>query len=469
MNSTDSSLMKQPTILSRRQFVHRAAASALALGAFPTLIPSSALGRDGAIAPNERITVAVIGTGPQGRGDMGGFLANANAQVIAVCDVKKDQLELARKQVNDRYQNQDCRTYGDFREVLARKDIDAVLVATPDHWHVPIGIAAVNASKDLYLEKPMGLTLAEDQLLRKAVLKRERIFQFGTQQRSGREFQRAVGLVRNGCIGKLQEIFVWAPASSPGGSTTPAPVPENINYDLWLGPAPVTPYTADKCTDNFEAKTWWFTTDYALGWIAGWGVHPLDIALWGHPAMMMGAMEIEGKGLYPKEGACNTAVAWDVNFAFADGVTMHFRGTPNGLKEPTPLTDFDPWSARFGLKDLGGHGTLFVGSEGWVEVHRGGVRTSPEKLAEEPLPDGGWRSPKSNSHAGNFLECIRTRQPAICPIEEAVQADALCHLSDIAARLERKLTFDPKKETFVKDKEANQRLALKPMRKPWTL
>jgi predicted dehydrogenase len=468
MNSTDSSLIKQPSNLSRRQFVRRAATSAFALGAFPTLIPSSALGRDGALAPNERITVAVIGTGPQGRGDMGGFLANANAQVVAVCDVKKDQLEIARKQVNDRYQNQDCRTYGDFREVLARKDIDAVLVATPDQWHVPIGIAAVNAGKDLYLEKPMGLTLAEDQLLRKAVLKRKRIFQFGTQQRSSREFQRAVELVRNGRIGKLQEIFVWAPASRPGGSTTPAPVPENINYDLWLGPAPATPYTAVKCTDT-GAKTWWFTTDYALGWIAGWGVHPLDIALWGHPAMMQGAMEIEGKGLYPKEGACNTAVAWDVNFAFADGVKMQFRGTPNGLKEPTPLTDFSPWRSRFGLKDLGGHGTLFVGSEGWVEVHRGGLRTSPDKLAEEPLPDGGWRSPKSNSHQGNFLECICTRQSAICPIEGAVQADTLCQLSDIAARLERKLTFDPKKETFVKDKEANNRLDLPPQRRPWRL
>ncbi len=468
MNPNNKLLMPQTANFSRRQFIRRTAASALVLGAFPTIIPSSALGRDGAVAPSQRITVAAIGTGPQGRGDMGGFLGNKGAQVLAVCDVKKDQLELARKQVNDRYQNQDCRTYGDFQEVLARKDIDAVLVATPDHWHVPISIAAANAGKDIYLEKPMGLTLAEDQLLRKAVLKQKRIFQFGTQQRSSREFQRAVEMVRNGCLGKLQEIFVWAPASRPGGSTTPVPVPENINYDLWLGPAPATPYTADKCSDTW-AKTWWYTSDYALGFIAGWGVHPLDIALWGHPAMMQGAMEIEGRGIYPKEGACNTAVAWDVNFAFADGVKMHFKGTSSGYKERTPLLDFSEWSSRFGIKDLGGHGTLFVGSEGWVEVHRGGLRANPEKLAEQTLPEGGWRSPKSSSHQGNFLESIRTRQPAICPIEEAVQADALCHLSDIAARLERKLTFDPKKETFPKDKEANRRLALPPQRRPWRL
>lgn len=460
--------MSDNTNLSRRHFIRSTATSAIALGVFPSIAPSSALGLDGAVPPSRRIGVAAIGTGPQGRGDMAGFLASEEAQVLAVCDVKKDQLELARKQVNDRYKNEDCRTYSDFQEVLARKDIDAVLVATPDHWHVPISIAAAKAGKDIYLEKPMGLTLAEDQLLREAVLKNKRIFQFGTQQRSSREFQRAVEMVRNGRIGQLKEIFVWAPASRPGGSTTAVPVPENINYDFWLGPARYTPYTADKCSDTW-AKTWWYTSDYALGFIAGWGVHPLDIALWGHPAMMSGAMEIEGKGMYPKEGACNTAVAWDVNFTFADGVKMYFRGTPSELKEPTPLNDFSKWSARFGIPNLGGHGTLFAGTEGWVEVHRGGLRTSPEKLAETPLPDGGWRSPKSGQHQRNFLESIRTRQPAICPIEDAVQADALCHLSDIAARLERKLTFDPKKETFLKDKEANKRFFLGQYRPPWRL
>lgn len=459
--------MSNSTNFSRRQFIRSAAASAIALGVFPSIAPSSALGRDGAVPANSRIGVAAIGTGPQGRGDMAGFLAHADAQVLAVCDVKKDQLELARKQVNDRYQNQDCRTYGDFQEVLARKDIDAVLVATPDHWHVPISIAAAKARKDIYLEKPMGLTLAEDQALRKVVQKNKLIFQFGTQQRSSREFQRAVEIVRNGRIGQLKEIFVWAPASRPGGSTTPVPVPENINYDFWLGPARYTPYTADKC--SADDKSWWYMTDYALGFIAGWGVHPLDIALWGHPAMMQGAMQIEGKGLFPKEGACNTAVAWDVNFTFADGVKMFYRGTPSGLKEKTPLADFSAWSARFGIPDLGGHGTLFAGSEGWVEVHRGGLRTKPEQLAQAPLPDGGWRSPKSVQHQRNFLECVRSRQPAICPIEDAVQADALCHLSDIAIRLDRKLTFDPKKETFLKDKEANKRLALQTYRPPWRL
>lgn len=454
--------------ITRRNFLQTNITLALAASAFPSIIPASALGRQGKAAPGNQIGVALIGCGPQGRGDMNGALAHAEARVLAICDVWGDHAEGARKQVNDHYKNQDCRTYAEYRELLARPEIDAVIVATPDHWHVPIAIAAVNAGKDVYLEKPMGLSLAEDKLLRKAVLKKKRIFQFGTQQRSSREFQRAIELVRNGRIGKLQEIFVWAPASRPGGDAGSAPVPATLNYDFWLGPAPATPYTPNKAeATGTQDKTWWYNSDYALGFIAGWGIHPLDIALWGHPKMFHGAMTVEGKAIFPKSGACNTSLAWDVNFTFADGVRMHFRGTPNLFNEPTPLTDFSEWQARFGLKDLHGHGTLFLGSEGWVEVHRGGFRTGPERLGEEPMPAGGWRSPQSSQHQRNFLECVRSRKPAICPIEDSVQGDTLCHLSDIATRLERKLTFEPRSERFVRDDEANGRLKLRPMRAPY--
>jgi len=453
--------------INRRSFLRSNVTLALAAGAFPSIIPASALGREGKVAPGNRIGVALIGCGPQGRGDMQGALANAEARVLAVCDVWGDHAEGARKQVNDHYQNQDCRTYADYRELLARRDLDAVIVATPDHWHVPISIAAVNAGKDVYLEKPMGLSLAEDKLLRQAVLKQKRIFQFGTQQRSSREFQRAVELVRNGIIGKLREIYVWAPASRPGGATHSSPVPATLNYDFWLGPAPATLYTPNKAeATGDQDKTWWYNTDYALGFVAGWGVHPLDIALWGHPGMFDGPMTVEGKAIFPKSGAGNTSVAWDVNFTFADGVRLHFRGTPNQFNEPTPLTDFSEWQSRFSLDDLHGHGTLFFGSEGWVEVHRGGLRTSPEKLGEASLPTAGWRSPQSLQHQRNFIECVRSRQSTICPIDESVQADTLCHLSDIATRLERKLTFDPRSEKFVRDDESNRRLQLRPPRSP---
>jgi predicted dehydrogenase len=454
--------------ITRRSFLQTNLTLALAAGAFPSIIPASALGREGKIAPSSRIGVALIGCGPQGRGDMNGALAQADARVIAVCDVWGEHAEQACKQVNDHYQDQACRPYADYRELLARSDIDAVIVGTPDHWHVPVSIAAVNAGKDVYLEKPMGLTLAEDKLLRKAVLKKKRIFQFGTQQRSGREFQRAVELVRSGCIGKLEAIYVWAPASQPGGATNPVTAPATLNYDFWLGPAPATLYTPNKAeASGGKDKTWWYNSDYALGFVAGWGIHPLDIALWGHPGMFGGPMTVEGKAIFPKSGACNTSIAWDVNFSFADGVRLHFRGSPNQFNEPTPLTDFSEWQARFGLKDLHGHGTLFLGSEGWVEVHRGGMRAGPEKLGEEPLPAGGWRSPQSSQHQRNFLECVRSRKPAICPIEDSVQGDTLCHVSDIATRLGRKLTFDPRTEKFLRDDEANRRLELKPMRAPY--
>jgi predicted dehydrogenase len=396
---------------------------------------------------------------------MGGFLGQANAQVVAVCDVKKDQLELARNAVNQRYGNADCKTYHDFREVLARKDIDAVLIATPDHWHCHVATAAARAGKDMYLEKPMGLSLAEDQILRKAVQEKKRIFQFGTQQRSSGEFQKAVALVRSGKIGKLKQINVWCSASHPGGSTTPAPVPDTIDYDFWLGPARFTPYTADKCLA--DGKTWWFNSDYALGFIAGWGVHPLDIALWGHPAMMKGTMAVQGKAIFPKEGACNTAVAWTVDVTFADGVRMNFRGTRNGYNAPTDLNDMTPFETKYG--QIADHGTAFEGTDGWVLVHRGMLRTHPESLAEEAAALTNTLPVRSPNHVGNFLDCVKSRAQTVCPIEDSVQADLLCQVSDIATRLEGKLRFDPVREVFEKNEAANRKLQLRTMRKPWEL
>ena len=446
--------------ITRRHFLRTNLAAALAAPAFPMIVPSSIFGAD---APGDRINVGCIGTGPQGRGDMGGFFGQSDARVVAVCDVKKDQLDLARKNVNDHYQNQDCATYVDFRELLARRDIDAVLIATPDHWHVPMSVAAAKAGKDIYLEKPMGLTIAEDRLLRKTVQEEKRVFQFGTQQRSSREFHKACELVRNGRIGTLKSINVWAPASHPGGSTTPASIPEGLDYERWLGPARFTPYTDKKCAA--DGKTWWFNSDYALGFVAGWGVHPLDIALWGHPAMFNGTMEVEGKAIFPKEGACNTSVAWDVNFTFADGVTMAFRGTPNGYSDINALNDFTAWRNRYGKLD--GHGTAFEGTDGWVLVSRGSLRTSPEALAQASIEPKPVPLMKSGNHVRNFLDGVKTRGATICPIDEAVKADTLCHLSDIATRMERKLKWNPANEQFVGDADANKRLELRPMRKPW--
>jgi predicted dehydrogenase len=458
------------TNISRRQFIRSNLTAALAASAFPAMVPASALGQAGRPAPSNRVVVGCIGVGPQGRGVMGNSLAQADAQVVAVCDVAKRNLEAALNQVNERYQNKDCVTYTDFRKLLARQDIDAVLIATPDHWHVPVAVAAGRANKDMYVEKPLGLSVQEDQMLRRVLQQKKRIFQFRTQQRSSSQFRQACELVRNGRIGKLQQINVWCSASRPGGPTKPVSPPADLDYDFWLGPAPNVPYTDGKAYDNDPPntwKTWWYIYDYALGFIAGWGIHPLDIALWGHPNMMKGVMEVEGKGIFPKEGACNTSIAWDVSYKFADGVVMKYRGTRNGYDEVNAMNDMRPWEQKYGR--AADHGTAFEGTEGWVLVDRGAIRTHPEKLLEEKLGANDTRLIQSSNHARNFLDCVKSRAAAICPIEDSVQGDTLCHLGDLATRLGRKLKWDAVKERFVGDAEANQRLAIRSTRAPWRL
>jgi predicted dehydrogenase len=454
--------------ITRRQFLKRNFAAISAAAISPALVPATVLGREGAPSPNSRIQVGCIGVGPQGRGVMGNFLAQDDCRVVAVCDVARRNLNQALGQVNEQYADHACATYHDYLELLERKDIDAVLIAPPDHWHVAMALDAARAGKDLYLEKPMGLSVAEDQLLREVVRKEKRIFQFGTQQRSSSQFRQACELARSGKIGTLKAINVWANASRPGGATALAPIPPDLDYERWLGPAPESPFTVDKCFDTSLPdawKTWWFNYDYALGFIAGWGVHPLDIAYWGHPAIFGGPLKLEGRGIFPGQGACNTSIAWDVQFQAADGVTLNYRGTRNGYDQVSPMNDLSSWDKKYG--HIVDHGTAFEGSEGWILVDRSQIRTSPESLIEEK--NIAIRLPRSSNHTRNFLDSIRSRSPAISSVEDAVQADILCHLSDIATRLNRPLTWNPDKETFVKDGEANRRLELRPRRKPWKL
>lgn len=464
--------MKTSTRISRRDFLKTSTAGAAAVTAgLPTIIPSSALGADGAVAPSNRIVVGGIGLGPQGQGVMSNFLGQKDCQVVAVCDLKEGQLNAARKQVNERYKNQDCKIYGDFRELVARPDIDACLIAAPDHWHILTALAAVNAGKDIYLEKPLALTFAEGQALRRAVQDKKRIFQFGTQQRSSRMFWLACELVRNGLIGKLQHINVWAPGSTPGGSTKVVPVPPGLNYDFWLGQAPFKPYTENLCSADGNKKTWWFNYDYAIGFISGWGVHPLDIALWGAGDLAGGVIEVDGHASIPTEGACNTATVWEVEMKFGSGVTMTFVGLPNGgnANQTTgdPAYHFNEWRNRY--RRIETHGTAFEGTEGWVHVDRAGINVSKESLLDTPESAFTTKLIKSGNHVRNFLDSIQSRRPTICPVEEAVKVDALCHVSDAATRLKRRVKFDSAKEQFLGDDEASRRLQVRPMRAPWKL
>lgn len=450
--------------LTRRQFLKSNLTVALAASAFPNLVPARVLGRDGGVAPSERVVLGAVGVGERGQAVLGNFLAQKDCQVVALCDVKTDVLARAKALVDGRYLNRDCATEKDFRALVSRPDLDAVLVASTDHWHVLHALAAVRSGKDVYVEKPLGLTLAESQVLRREVKQRKRVFQFGTQQRSDAKFRLACELVRNGRIGRLTSVNIWAPGSAFGGSTRVVPPPATVDYDAWLGPAPVTPHTEDLLSFDGGRKTWWFHSNFAVGFIAGWGIHPMDIALWGAGGQASGRVEIEGSGFYPREGLCNTATTWDLGFRFGTGLSFRFVGVPN-LSPGEIFPQEREWKERYG--SITSHGTAFEGTEGWVRVHRGSLAAHPEALLEADSAGFKTRLLRSSDHAGDFIRAVKTRGPTVAPIDEAVRADAFCHVADIAARLGRRLVYDVRGETFVGDVEANRRLALRPMRAPW--
>jgi predicted dehydrogenase len=458
--------------ISRRKFVCGAAGATLAAAAFPAIVPASALGRNGAVAPSNRLSVGVIGCGPQGLGDMSNFMNQKDCQVVAVCDVKSDQLEKARNAVNGHYQNQDCRTYHDFRELVAGAGIDACLIATPDHWHVLTALAAVNSGKDVYVEKPLGLSLEEDQALRAALHRHQRVFQFGTQQRSDRSFRFACELARNGLLGKLTHINLWAPGGMPGGSLKQKPAPPELDYNFWLGPAPEVPYTENRAVSETSEKLWYWISDYAVGFVAGWGIHPMDIALWGGGELAQGIVTAEGRGNFPfAEGVCDTATIWEVNFVFGSGLTMTYVGLPNGHNqgEPTgePALHADEWKQRYRRIEL--HGTAFEGSNGWAKVDRSNIELQPENLIDIDEATFKTQLTHSPNHVRNFLDCVKSRAQTVCPIEAAVAGDTMCHIANIAMRLRRKITFDFHQEHFVNDPEADRMLKVRAMRKPWRL
>lgn len=442
--------------ISRRRFMKKSAF----LVTFPYIITSGMSVKAGQTNALDQIQVGCIGVGGQGNGVMGNFLHQSDAKVVAVCDVKPHGLAAARKRVNEHYGANVCTAYKDFRELLDRPDIDVVLIATPDHWHVINAIAAARSGKDIYLEKPIGLTIAESIALRDQVHRNGVVFQFGTQQRSDRKFRFACELVRNGRIGKLHTVNVWSPGSKSGGSLKVVPVPEGLDYDMWLGPAPFTPYTEHRCSNNlYEGvfKIWPFISDYCVGWVSGWGIHPMDIAHWGIGPDAKGLVEIQGKGKFPQEGVCDTATDWDIKAKFDNGVNLNFTGPPENHPR---------WTEKYGR--VYGDGTVFEGTEGWIHVARGGIDAYPQNILKTTIGPNEIHLYESDDHVRNFLDCVKSRQKTICPIDEAFASDTICQLSAIALHLERKLKWDPVKYRFIGDDSANRSLS-RPMRSPWQI
>lgn len=433
--------------MNRRQFLQQTGKTAISALAFPYIVPSSALGKAGTTAPSNRIVIGGIGVGGQGRFVLRHFLELPDAQVVAVCDVKKPAREMTRDLIDQHYGKPVCTMYNDFRELLARPDIDAVVIASTDHWHVLHALAAARAGKDMYVEKPLGLAVQDLQVLRDTIKRYGRVFQFGTQQRSTPQFRQACELVLNGRIGKLHTIRVSAPSGAAERtketSYSPIPAPDGLDYEFWLGPAPWAPYTPKRVVNPY----WFHISDYSLGYVAGWGIHHIDIAQWGNGTELTGPVEVEGSGVFPSDdGLCDNALSWDVDHQYANGVRMNF--TSDGGKNP--------------------HGIRFEGTEGWVYVNREAFDANPKSLLQEKIGPDEIRLPASTHHQRNLLDCIRTRGRTVSPIDVAVRSDTVCHLSDIAMRLGRKLRWDPEKETFVGDEGANQMLK-RAMRSPWHL
>jgi len=431
--------------ITRRQFLQRTSAAGAAL-AFPNFIPARLLGAN---APSKRVNVGHIGVGGQGTGLLNGFLGCAQGQSVATCDPIKDRREAAAKRVEQRYaadrdrsSYKGCRTYNDFRELIACADIDAVVVATPDHWHVPAAIAAVRAGKDVYVEKPLGISMEHNKAMRETVHLHGAVFQYGTQQRSfSQHCGFACELVGNGYIGDIKAVHVIAPNGERGGNAESQPVAEGVDYDLWLGPAPVTPFCKDRCLGVGARKGVYHIYDYAIGFIAGWGAHPLDIAHWGYPHI---PVEYEGTGVIPTEGLFDTVVDWDVRGRYASG-------------------------AEFTLKP-GSDLTTFVGTKGWIAVGRGRqtLAAEPASLLDVKIKPDEIHLLQENNHYGDFLNCVLTRRTPASNIDSAVQSDFISHLGDICIRTGRKIKWDPKRETIVGDDSA-ARMMRRALRAPWTV
>ncbi|GAC1474742.1 MAG: Gfo/Idh/MocA family oxidoreductase [Isosphaeraceae bacterium] len=447
---------------SRRAFLTGAAQTAAVGFAFPTVIPASALGLGGKVAPSNRIALGVIGTGNQGFNDLRSFLKDERVQIVAVCDVNRESpgywdgklggREPARRLVEEHYAGdrpsgtyRGCQALVDFREVLGRQDIDAVEVCTPDHWHAIPVIEACKAKKDIYCQKPLSLTIAEGRAMSYAVSKHGVVFQTGSQQRSDPLFRHACELVRNGRIGTLKTARVGLPEgrkdyAKTGDQKDPKPVPDGFDYDRWLGPAPDAPYAPARCHVNFR---WIY--DYSGGQVTDWGGHHPDCAQWGMGTEMTGPVEIRNaKGAFPTDKLWNTATEYSFEAVYENGLTMVISSTEK-------------------------MGVTFVGTEGTIHVDRGKLETDPVSLKDTKIASGEVHLYRSDDHFRNFIDCVISRGPTAAPVEVAHRSITICHLGNIAMRLGReRLRWDPRTERILGDAEASAMLN-RPYRHPWTL
>jgi predicted dehydrogenase len=413
--------------LSRRGFLATVAAGSVA----PAFVPSRCFGA------NEKVTLGFIGVGGQGKGNLGGFLKHAN--VAAVCDVDSKRLADALGVVEKAGGR--AEGYADYRKLLERKDIDAVVISTPDHWHALPTVHACAAGKDVYVEKPLSLTIAEGRVMVDAARKHKRIVQTGSQQRSDTKFRRACELVRSGMIGQVEKVLVGIPnVNFSGPPVADGTAPPELDYNFWLGPARERPYNAKRTHYNFR-----FFWDYSGGQMTNFGAHHIDIAQWGLGTDDTGPVSVEGTAEYHPEKWYEVSMKCRVTHRYANGVEM---------------------IVGQGQRDIP-DGTTFVGTKGTLFVNRGVLKTTPEEIASSTEPTSVSLY-ESASHHRNFLDCVKSRQAPICDVEIGHRSATICHLGNIACRLQRKLVWDPVGEKFVGDEEASREIS-RAYRSPWTL
>jgi predicted dehydrogenase len=439
--------MKNPSLkITRRRFI-AAAGAAVAL---PTFIPASALGRQGRPAASGRVVLGVVGWGMQGPGNTDQFLKQNDCQVVAACDLDKKHLESAVNTINGHYGNQDCKAYHDYHELMAREDIDAVMIAIPDHWHALVETEAAKHKKDIYGEKPLARTIAEQQAIVKAVEQNGRIWQTGSWQRSVGNFHKAAEIVRNGMIGKITRVEVGLPAghndfAHTGNHMTPSEPPPELDYETWIGPSKMMPYIEGRVHMNWR---WNYNT--GGGQLLDWIGHHCDIAHWGMDCDLDGPSEVEGHGEFPQPDAVwNTCTKYRITLKYPKDIEMVIAG---------------------GHPDIRG-GTKWIGTDGWVWVDRGGFDASNQEWRDfKQLPEN-LRKVKlyeSSNHQRNFLDCVKSRKPTITPVQVAHHSAIPGHLGLISMLVGRKLKWDVKRERIEGDDDA-VKLLTRAYRPPWAL
>ncbi|MDP6546580.1 MAG: Gfo/Idh/MocA family oxidoreductase [Phycisphaerae bacterium] len=411
--------------------------------AIPAILPSTVFGKS---APSKRIRLGVIGTGGKAWGGAHNLKNAGQCDIVALADPNTPNWARYAKA----FKVPANRCFSDFRKLLELKDVQAVLVGTPDHWHVLCAKAAAEAGKHVYCEKPLSNTIAEGRALAKAIEKSGVVFQHGTQLRSAIGSRRVCGLVRNGYIGKVTKVTIGSPPGLATGNHAPKTAPSSLDWDMWVGPAPMIDYRP-VITGGIPGKGlrgWYFVDRFSLaGWIAGYGVHDIDLAHWGLGLERTGPVSIEGRGTFPKSGLFNTVLGYELTFTYADGRQIIMTDTSKNR-----------------------HGVKFHAENGkdWLFC-RGNMAASNRELLREKHKDGDIKMYVSNNHERNFADCIRAgNTKTITPIEVAHRSTSVCLLGGICLKLGRKLQWNPKTEQFVNDKEADKMLSY-PMRKPWSL